>query len=96
MRERSCRHHIFANQTEDLADFETCLANSNSERPCERTVGAIARSLAVSVRETGLEIGKLFRLVREDVAAASALVQETFVYGSLPGEDFYFSQPDVK
>ena len=58
--------------------------------------GPFARSLAVSVRETGLEIGKLFRLVREDVAAASALVQETFVYDSLPGEDFYFSQPDVK
>jgi uncharacterized caspase-like protein len=39
----------------------------------------------------GVEIGKIFRLVRDDVMEATAGRQEPFVYGSLPGnEDFYF------
>ena len=38
----------------------------------------------------GIEIGKLFRLVRDDVLAATDRKQEPFVYGSLPGEDFFF------
>jgi tetratricopeptide (TPR) repeat protein len=39
----------------------------------------------------GVEIGKLFRLVRDDVLEATHGKQEPFTYGSLPGrEDFYF------
>ncbi len=38
----------------------------------------------------GLEIGKLFRQVRDEVLAATGRKQEPFVYGSLPGEDFFF------
>ncbi|MCC6781057.1 MAG: tetratricopeptide repeat protein [Hyphomicrobiales bacterium] len=38
----------------------------------------------------GLEIGKLFRQVRDDVLAATGRKQEPFVYGSLPGDDFFF------
>jgi uncharacterized caspase-like protein len=38
----------------------------------------------------GVEISKLFRLVRDDVLAATGRKQEPFVYGSLPGEDFFF------
>jgi tetratricopeptide (TPR) repeat protein len=39
----------------------------------------------------GVEINKIFRLVRDDVMEATAGRQEPFVYGSLPGkEDFYF------
>jgi tetratricopeptide (TPR) repeat protein len=38
----------------------------------------------------GIELGKLFRLVRDDVLAATGRKQEPFVYGSLPGEDFFF------
>ncbi len=39
----------------------------------------------------GVEISKLFRLVRDDVMEATAGRQEPFLYGSLPGrEDFYF------
>ena len=38
----------------------------------------------------GVEIGKLFRLVRDDVLAATDRKQEPFVYGSLPGDDFFF------
>ena len=44
----------------------------------------------------GVEINKLFRLVRDDVLAATARRQEPFVYGSLPGDDFYFSPPLAK
>jgi hypothetical protein len=36
-------------------------------------------------------VGKLFRLVRDDVLDAMGKKQEPFVYGSLPGgQDFYF------
>jgi tetratricopeptide (TPR) repeat protein len=43
------------------------------------------------VARPGLEINKLFRLVRDDVLDATARKQEPFTYGSLPGrEDFYF------
>jgi len=39
----------------------------------------------------GVEINKIFRLVRDDVMEATAGRQEPFVYGSLRGnEDFYF------
>ncbi len=39
----------------------------------------------------GIEINKLFRLVRDDVLDATHGKQEPFTYGSLPGrEDFYF------
>jgi hypothetical protein len=32
----------------------------------------------------------MFRLVRDDVLAATGNQQEPFIYGSLPGEDFSF------
>jgi tetratricopeptide (TPR) repeat protein len=39
----------------------------------------------------GIEINKLFRLVRDDVLDSTEGRQEPFTYGSLPGrEDFYF------
>jgi tetratricopeptide (TPR) repeat protein len=39
----------------------------------------------------GVEITKVFRLVRDDVMEATAGRQEPYTYGSLPGrEDFYF------
>jgi uncharacterized caspase-like protein len=38
----------------------------------------------------GVEINRLFRLVRDDVLAATGHKQEPFVYGSLPGEEFFF------
>jgi tetratricopeptide (TPR) repeat protein len=41
----------------------------------------------------GVEINKVFRLVRDDVMEASAGRQEPYTYGSLPGsEDFFFVQ----
>lgn len=39
----------------------------------------------------GIEINKMFRLVRDDVMEATAGRQEPYTYGSLPGrEDFFF------
>jgi len=38
----------------------------------------------------GVEIGKVFRLVRDDVMEATAGRQEPFVYGSLPGSEQYY------
>jgi Flp pilus assembly protein TadD len=49
-----------------------------------------AAALVKNLQTPGLEIGKLFRLVRDDVLAATDQKQEPFVYGSLPGEDFFF------
>lgn len=44
----------------------------------------------------GVEINKLFRLVRDDVMEATAGRQEPYTYGSLPGrEDFFFVPPRV-
>jgi tetratricopeptide (TPR) repeat protein len=41
----------------------------------------------------GVEINKIFRLVRDDVMEATAGRQEPYTYGSLPGsEDFFFVQ----
>ncbi len=41
----------------------------------------------------GVEINKVFRLVRDDVMEATAGRQEPYTYGSLPGrEDFFFVQ----
>ena len=51
-------------------------------------VGALVKHL----QTPGLEINKLFRLVRDDVMAVTGRKQEPFVYGSLPGEDFFFVQ----
>ncbi|HSV22712.1 MAG TPA: hypothetical protein VLJ17_06750 [Xanthobacteraceae bacterium] len=44
----------------------------------------------------GIEINELFRLVRGDVLAATGRKQEPFVYGSLPGEVFYFAAPVMR
>jgi tetratricopeptide (TPR) repeat protein len=48
-------------------------------------------ALAKNLPTPGIEINKLFRLVRDDVMAATDGRQEPFTYGSLPGrEDYYF------
>jgi uncharacterized caspase-like protein len=62
---------------------EIALDGAGSNSPF---VGALLKHLPTP----GLEIGKLFRQVRDDVLAATSRKQEPFVYGSLPGEDFFF------
>jgi tetratricopeptide (TPR) repeat protein len=50
-----------------------------------------AAALAKNLRTPGIEINKLFRIVRDDVMEATGGLQEPFTYGSLPGrEDYYF------
>jgi tetratricopeptide (TPR) repeat protein len=50
-----------------------------------------ATALAQHLTDPGVEVDKLFRLVRDDVLDATGNRQEPFVYGSLPGrQDFYF------
>jgi tetratricopeptide (TPR) repeat protein len=48
-------------------------------------------ALSNDLLKPNVEIGKLFRLVRDDVVQATNGQQEPFTYGSLPGEDFIFN-----
>ena len=52
-----------------------------------------AASFAKRVGETGVEINKVFRLIRADVLSATKNAQDPAVYSSLPPEDFYFIPP---
>lgn len=52
-----------------------------------------ASALLRHIETPGLELGKLFRLVRDTVFAATAGGQEPFVYGSLPGRDIFLVPP---
>jgi uncharacterized caspase-like protein/SH3-like domain-containing protein len=53
-----------------------------------------ATALAAHLVEPGVEVDKVFRLVRDDVLDATGNQQEPFVYGSLPGrQSFYFVPP---
>jgi tetratricopeptide (TPR) repeat protein len=49
-----------------------------------------AEGILDHIQTPNLEIGMFFRIVRDDVRSATKLKQEPFVYGSLPGSDFYF------
>ena len=48
-------------------------------------------SLVRRILTPGLEIRKMFGLVRDDVLAATGKQQEPFVYGTLGGDDFIFN-----
>ena len=51
-----------------------------------------ALALSKRLAEPGLEVSKLFRLVRDDVMDATDGQQQPFVYGSLTGrQEFFFS-----
>lgn len=52
-----------------------------------------ALALLEYLEQPGLEIGKLFRKVRDSVYAMTDGQQEPFTYGSLPGSDIYLSPP---
>ena len=49
-----------------------------------------ATSFAKRADTPGIEINRLFRLVHDDVLAATAKKQEPFTYGQLSAEEFYF------
>jgi tetratricopeptide (TPR) repeat protein len=48
-------------------------------------------ALVNRIETPGIEIGKLFRLVRDDVLSATGRQQEPFIYGSLPSEDMFIN-----
>ncbi len=52
-----------------------------------------AKALLKHIEEPGLELGKMFRKVRDTVFAATGGYQEPFIYGSLPGQDIYLTPP---
>ncbi|MEW6769551.1 MAG: caspase family protein [Pseudomonadota bacterium] len=49
-----------------------------------------ALALTKRITEPGLELGKFFRLVRDDVLKETGNKQRPFEYGSLTSEDLYF------
>ncbi len=49
-----------------------------------------AKAFAARIVEPGVEVGLVFRRVRDDVLAATRNGQEPFVYGSLGQREFYF------
>lgn len=53
-----------------------------------------ALALAKSLDTPGLEIGKLFRTVRDDVMAATGGAQEPVLFGTLSAEDYFFIPAD--
>ncbi len=53
-----------------------------------------AAALKAALVEPGLEIGKLFRRVRDDVMIETNGRQEPAYYGSLTSEDFFFTAPE--
>ena len=75
---------ILAEQAKDAKHGQTALDGEGENSP-------FAVAMVQRVATPGVEINKLFRLVRDDVMEATAGRQEPFTYGSLPGrEDFFF------
>jgi uncharacterized caspase-like protein len=63
---------------------ETALDGDNGNSP-------FAAALTKRLSTPGVEVRRLFDLVRDDVLASTNRRQQPFSYGSLPGsEDFYF------
>lgn len=52
-----------------------------------------ASALLAHLEEPGLEVGKMFRKVRDSVFKATEGYQEPFTYGSLPGSDLFLKAP---
>jgi uncharacterized caspase-like protein len=48
------------------------------------------QALLAHLETPGLDIGMMFRKVRDSVLARTNNVQEPFTYGSLPAQEFYF------
>jgi uncharacterized caspase-like protein len=52
-----------------------------------------ASAIAKEMETPGLEITRFFRLVHDDVVAATKNAQEPFTYGQLSATEFYFKGP---
>ena len=49
-----------------------------------------AEAFLAEIQRPGMEVNMVFRRVRDRVLAATDRRQEPFIYGSLPGREFYF------
>jgi len=64
---------------------------TDRSRSTAKAAFAFAVAVVQRIATPGVEINKVFRLVRDDVMEATAGLQEPYTYGSLPGkEDFFF------
>ena len=52
-----------------------------------------AQAILSHIEEPGLELGKMFRKIRDTVFSLTEGYQEPFTYGSLPGEDIFLVPP---
>lgn len=52
-----------------------------------------AQAILAHIEEPGLELGKMFRKIRDTVYEATDGYQEPFTYGSLPGTDIFLKDP---
>ena len=50
-------------------------------------------ALIKNLKLSRIDIGLLFRKVRDEVMAATGIRQEPYIYGSLPNETFHFGKP---
>jgi hypothetical protein len=56
----------------------------------DSTHSPFTTALLRNISKPDIEIAKMFRIIRDEVLADTKRRQEPFVYGSLPGEDFFF------
>lgn len=54
-----------------------------------------AKALLKHIEQPGLELGKMFRQVRDTVIVLTDGYQEPFTYGSLPGSNIYLRAPEL-
>ena len=64
-----------------------------SDGAAGRSNSPFVSALLKNVGQPGIEIRKLFGLVRDDVLAETAGRQEPSIYGSLGGADYFFTPP---
>lgn len=55
-----------------------------------------AKAVLTNIEVPGLELGKMFRKIRDSVLEETGGQQEPFTYGSLPGEDIFLAPPVVQ
>jgi hypothetical protein len=63
---------------------------ASSPRDGDERHRPFAKALLEHIEEPGLEIGLLFRKVRDTVLKGTGGAPEPFIYGSLPSEGLYF------
>lgn len=58
----------------------------------EGNTSPFAEAFVTEMQKPGVEVNMVFRRVRDRVLALTQKQQEPFIYGSLPGREFYFNE----